>query len=140
MLRIIKVKGKETKRFEDKEWHKIDLEHYGRKIPQFVSKNYYFKALLKNEIVGTIEGRYDDGIIFIADLIVAERHRGNKIGEKLINKAIAFGKKYQAHKIYLYTGIDWTVNEFYQKLGFKKVGVLLNHYFHKDFNIYEKAI
>lgn len=140
MTKIVKVKAKETKIFEEKEWHKIDIENYGRKIDEYIQKDFYFKAIENNKIVGTIKGKFEMGVIFVAELIVAEKYRGNKLGEKLIKKAIKFGKKYGAHKIYLYTGCGWRSNEFYKKIGFRKTGMLLNHFFNKDFNIYEKLI
>ena len=57
-----------------------------------------------------------------------------------ITEAVAeeFGKKLGAHKIWLITGKDWSENNFYQKLGFKKGGILPKHNFKKDYVIYSK--
>ena len=58
----------------------------------------------------------------------------------LMNKAEDFGRKMDAHKIWLITGKDWSENEFYKKLGFKKIADLPDWHFHKNFVIYTKDI
>lgn len=42
-------------------------------------------------------------------------------------------KRHNAHKLYLQTGKDWESVPFYESLGYKITGELLNHYFHQTF-------
>lgn len=139
MIKITKATKKEIKKFDEKEWHGVDVEHYGRRV-EWKKKDFIFKATDKGKIVGTLSGRYEPGVVFIKTIIVAEDRRGFGIGKALVDKAKEFGKKFGAHKVWLITGKDWKANKFYKKLGFKKVADLPKHHFKKDFLIYSKFI
>ena len=143
MLKIAKVTRKDlrsVKRFDDKEWHRLDRKHYGRPLGEYMDNEFYFMATENGGIAGTIKGKYEMGVVFISALIVAEEKRRQAIGKKLLNKVGEHGKKLGCHKIYLFTGKNWKANEFYRSLGFAKTGELLKHYNKRDFYIYEKNI
>lgn len=139
MIKISKSDWKETKAFGDKEWPFANFEHYGGKV-DYNQKDFIFKATENDEIVGTIKGSHEAGVIYISYLIVAHDKKGLGIGKLLTLEAEDFGKKLGAHKVYLQTGKGWEAEKFYQKLDYKKTATLLNHHFHKDFVIYEKFI
>ena len=90
--------------------------------------------------MGTIDGKHESGVIYIASLITVENERGRGIGSMLIKRAEGFGNKLGAHRTWLITGKDWKENKFYKKLGFKKIGDLPDFHFHKDFVIYTREI
>lgn len=136
MIDISKATKKETL---PGEWHSCDLVHYGKKI-EWQEKEFRFKALRDQEIIGTIDGRFESGVIFISSLIVAASARGQGVGTNLVKKAEEFGKKLGAHRTWLVTGVDWAENSFYQKLGFEKIASLPDLYFHHDFVIYSRLI
>ena len=138
-IKITESTWKETKAFGDKEWPFANLEHYGGKV-DYNQKDFIFKAAEDGNIVGTIKGSHEAGVIYISYLIIAHDKKGQGIGKLLTLKAEDFGKKLDAHKVYLQTGKGWEAEKFYQKLGYKKVAILLKHHFKKDFVIYEKFI
>lgn len=122
-----------------KEWRLMDIPHYGKKI-DFFEKKFRFKAVEDGVLIGTIDGKYELGVVYIGTLITAEKERGRGVGTMLVKKAEEFGKKYGAHKTWLVTGKDWSENIFYKKLGFKLVGKLPDFYHRKDFVIYTRSI
>lgn len=139
MIKISKSTWKGIKDFGDEEWPFANLDHYGRKV-DYNQKDFIFKATENGNIVGTIKGSHEAGVIYISYLIVAHDKKGHGIGKLLTRESEDFGKKLDAHKVYLMTGKGWEAEKFYQKLGYKRTATLLNHHFHKDFVIYEKFI
>lgn len=139
MIDITKATKKEIENFEDKEWHGLDIEHYGKKI-DWNEKDFIFKATENEEIVGTVTGKHGAGVIFIDTLMVKEGERGKGIGQLLLAAVEEFGKSMKAHKLWLYTGQGWKAKDFYEKVGFKELTILPDHHFHQDFIIYEKSL
>lgn len=136
MIKIFKASKKDALQ---KEWRLLDISHYGKRIEWF-EKRFRFKAVEGEKLIGTIDGRYELGIVYIGTLIIMESVRGRGIGTMLIKKAEEFGKKFGAHRTWLVTGKNWTANIFYEKLGFKLISNLPDFYLHKDFVIYTRLI
>ena len=136
---MIKISKATNKEILDEEGHLLDNIHYGKKI-EWTEKKFRFKAVNDGKLIGTIEGKFESGVVYISALITAESARGRGIGTMLIKKAEKFGKKFGAHKTWLVTGKDWSENTFYKKLGFELIGNLPDFYFHKDFVIYTRPI
>lgn len=139
MITISKSTGEEIKEFNDREWVDADLKYYG-KTSEWIKEKYVFKAEEDGKIVGAIAGKYEEGVLYIDDIIVAKSKRGLGIGKSLIKRSEEFGKEKGGHKTYLITGKTWEVRKFYESLGFIKTGELKNHFRHVDFVIYEKII
>ena len=143
MIQITKASKKATKKdikkFDEKEWHDLDIEHYGKRV-EWKEKYFLFKATDDTKLVGYVSGKHESGILYIDNIIVAHDYRGRGVGKALIDKVVEFGKKYGAHKVHLSTGKGWKAEKFYQALGFKKICLLPNHHFHKDFVLFEKFV
>lgn len=136
---MIKISKATKKEVLDKEWQDLINAKYG-KGEKWIEKHFRFKAVENGKLIGTIDGKYEPGVIYIAGVMAAEDSRGRGVGTMLINKAEEYGKKLGAHKTWLVTGKDWSSNVFYKKLGFELVGDLPDFYFHKDFVIYTRPI
>jgi ribosomal protein S18 acetylase RimI-like enzyme len=136
MIKISKATNKDSL---DKEWELIDLSHYGKKI-KWNEKKFSFKATENKKTIGLISGKYSSGVVYVSTIITAESARGKGVGTILVNKVEEFGKKFDAHKIWLITGKEWSENIFYKKVGFKKIGEISDFYYHKDFVVYSKSI
>lgn len=139
MIRISKTTRNQIKAFNEKEWHGVDFEHYGKTV-SWNEKPFLYKAVDNGKIVGTISGKHESGVIYVGTLIVAASERGKGIGRLLMQKAEEFGRREKAHKVYITTGKDWKASRFYESLGYKKEADLPDHHFHKDFVIYSKFI
>ncbi len=139
MITISKSTNEEIKEFRDKEWVDADIKYYG-KSAGWIDEDYVFKAGEDGKTVGIIAGKYQEGVLYIDDLIVAKGKRHSGVGKALVKKAEEFAKEKGGHKAYLITGKTWEVGKFYESLGFVKTGDLKNHYRHVDFVIYEKLI
>ena len=56
--------------------------------------------------------------LYLDDIVVTEKYRGNKIGTKLLEKVVEFGKKNNCKRIRCEV-LDWNEDaiEFYRKYG-----------------------
>lgn len=65
--------------------------------------------------------------LYLDDIVVKESFRGNKIGTKLLDKVIEFGKENNCKRI-RWQVLDWNINaiEFYRKYGAKLDGEWVN--------------
>ncbi len=59
---------------------------------------------------------------WLADVVVAPKHHKQGIGKKLIDAAVRYAKELGFKKLYLFT-FDPTIPEYYERLGWKKIGV-----------------
>ena len=85
------------------------------------------------QIVGTLDGDYVAGVMYVSQLLVAHNKRGLGTGKKLMNEAEKVARKNKLHLMYLKTGLGWKSVKFYEALGFKPVATIKNFYAKKDF-------
>ena len=138
-ITIAKTTEKEIKGFSKKARKEADIEHYGP-AARWVSKEFILKATEGGKIVGVVKAKYEAGVVYIKNLIVAKDQRKQGIGRQLMAKAETAGKKLGGHKAFLFTGKTWSEKRFYEKLGYKKTGDLPKHFFKQDFVVYSKTI
>lgn len=65
--------------------------------------------------------------LYLDDIVVKEKYRGNKIGTKLLDRVIEFGKETNCKRI-RWQVLDWNTDaiEFYKKYGAKLDGEWIN--------------
>jgi len=139
MITINKTQKADIKDFLEREWIEADKMYYGKAL-DWHEEDYAFKAVENGEIVGTICGKIEQGILHISDLIVAQSERGKGVGSMLMEFIEDYAKTKNAHKSHLLTGKGWPTEEFYLKHGYKQIAILPNHYEHQDFIIFEKDL
>ena len=143
-MRIIalKIKSKKVRGFNKREWKLVHPEHFGKEQNDkyWTKKKFFFKAEDKDQVVGTLDGDYMAGVMYISQLIVAHDKRGLGIGKKLMQEAEKLARKNKLHLIYLETGIGWKAVKFYESLGYKKDAKLKRFYEKKDFWVMVKEI
>jgi GNAT superfamily N-acetyltransferase len=103
MIKISKSTDKELKKFGEREWPIADKDHYGKNVNYNVKEQIY-KATDSGEIVGSIKGKHETGVLYIDYLIVAHDKKRLGIGKALIQELETWGKKLGAHKAHLITG------------------------------------
>jgi len=144
MINIVSLKSKTKKirEFNKKEWESVHPEHFGRKQDRsyWDKKKFFFVAEENGEILGTLDGDYIAGVMYISQLIVGQEKRGLGIGRNLMAAAEDLAKKNRLHLIYLKTGVDWKAVSFYESLGYGKETRLNNFYEKKDFWVMVKEI
>ncbi len=139
-ITIAKTTEKEIKSFNKRVWKEADLEHYGPGA-RWASKEIIFKAVEGGKVVGTVKAKYDSGVVYVKNVIIAKSKRRQGIGRQLMVKIEEAGKKLGGHKIYLFTGKKWVIaRKFYERMGYKKTADLPKHFFKHDFIIYSKMI
>ena len=126
-------------KFNEDEWQSVNDSHFGKGV-RWNTAPFNYKATKNGKLVGLIFGKHESGTIYVANIIVAKKHRRKGVGQALIQKAEEFGKKFGDHKIWLISGKNYPEDKFFKAVGFKKEAILPNLYFHKDFIIYSKKI
>ncbi|OGY24861.1 MAG: hypothetical protein A2Y57_00985 [Candidatus Woykebacteria bacterium RBG_13_40_7b] len=139
MIKISKTTNKDVKEFDDQEWDKADLVHYG-KIGDWRKRKIVLKAEENERIVGSLKMVIVAGVAKVETIIVVEGKRGEGIGHQLMTEAEKTAKKRNCHKIYLSTGKGWDSIPFYESLGYKKIAELPKHYLKRDFIEFYKLI
>src|SRR5438309_5119630 len=84
----------------------------------------HFLATSDGRTVGTARVVYHQGNAKIGRMAVLKSYRGQGVGKKLLQRAVATAKKLGARTIYLHAQVP--VIEFYEKLGFRCVGAVFN--------------
>lgn len=138
-IKISKTTEKKIKKFNEKEYRKLDIEYFGKPVT-WARTPIIFKATENGKIAGTMDAHYTGEIVFIKDIVVAKTKRRQGIGSKLIRQVEKEAKRLGAHKIFFYTGRKWYTNKFYKKLGYKIEAILPKHCFKIDYVIYSKFI
>lgn len=91
-------------------------------------------ALLDNQVIGGIIAHKKMQWLDIDILYVDEKLRGNKIGSRLIDKAIEYCKNENLIGMHLYT-LDFQAKGFYEKMGFELIAKIKD--WPKGFTRYE---
>lgn len=142
VIKYFKTKSKKLNDFRNAEWKKIHPDHFGNIQDEqlWKKKKFIFEALVGKELVGSINGDYLAGVMYIDQLIVKSDKRGMGIGKKLLSEAENLARKVKLHKIYLNTGVGWQAVNFYKTLGFYCEAKINNFYEKNDFWIMSKNI
>jgi GNAT superfamily N-acetyltransferase len=138
-VRVEKHRSTEIDEFNDREWPIADLEHYGE-VEKWREDVVQIVAYDAEAIVGTLQLTISRGVCKINALIVAHDAHGKGIGTALMQKAEELAREEGAHKIWLDTGKGWQAESFYLKHGYRQNTILPNHYFGKDFILFEKML
>ena len=96
----------------------------------------YFQSLVAEDEKGDIIGMaifffayftWVGKSLYLDDIVVSEKYRGNKIGTKLLEKVVEFGKQNNCKRI-RWQVLDWNVEaiEFYRKYGASLDGEWIN--------------
>ena len=106
----------------------IDIERTKKTINEIkeymsIDKAFVFVAKIDDEIIGFIwcypRTFYDESRIYINSLIVQEKYRNQKIGQKLMEKVIEKGKELNCDAIDVSTAaFNDKALKFYHRLGF----------------------
>ena len=139
-ITVLKHKTWRIPKIFQKEWDKLDIEHFGREIKDKKPKEFVIKAQIGKEVAGFAKVRLFLGVGKIREIIVKEKFRGRGVGKALLEKAEEIFRENKAHKMVLETGKHWKARKFYEKLGFKVSAILKAHYGGVDFVVMEKAL
>jgi GNAT superfamily N-acetyltransferase len=139
-IEINPTTANESEEFELSEWSNVDEEHWGREI-EWVVEDFYFKATdTKSNIVGTLKGKYESGVTYVDNLLIAKNVRGSGVGTELMSFIEDWTKDKGGHKMILFTRSAWKASNFYEKLGYEAEGTLRKHFLGEDFVIYRKFL
>ena len=92
-----------------------------------------FFAIVADAVVGTVAMIKSGNVFELAKLAVTEKHKGKKIGNRLMERCIAYAKENGADKIILYTNHKLVPAIYlYKKYGFCEVEIGNNKYIESD--------
>jgi ribosomal protein S18 acetylase RimI-like enzyme len=141
-ITISRTSDEDIDEFSAREWTKLNRKHYGTDIPwsEWSPSYFTFKATKNGEIIGSASGYLLAGVAFITKLIIKEELRDRGIGGQLLKYVENYSKEAGAHKIMLETGVGWRANDFYRQRGYKRLGIIPDHFRRRDFVMYQKGL
>lgn len=107
LMELIKQEGDDWKIY----WGEPNASKYRKAFEQSIT----YVALADDKICGYSRSLKDALFIYVCDLLVNERYRGNGLGKKLMQ---CLQEEYPDYPVYVMSGND----EYYQKLSAKKEG------------------
>ncbi len=126
--------------FDDREWHTHDVSHFGRLFPEYGVGEVKLKAESDGQVIGTVYGFAEMGVLQVTDLLVMKSHQGMGVGSVLLQAAIDACEQLALHKVIIFTGVNWDTHPFYLKHGFVKTTILNDLYGRQDFVVFEKTL
>ncbi len=124
--------------FLDREWEIANIKRFGK--DEWVEKEGNIIAEDNGKIIGYLKYHYRGGVMEIVSIIVAHRRQQQGIGTALMQKAEEMMLAEGGHKLYLITSYGERAIKFYKNLGFKKTGIVKNHYRKVDMTELSKII
>lgn len=127
--------SKTEKAIQEKEWKKADKAVYGASYKNHIwsQEGLYITVKEGKQFAGFAFLEYEGGVIWLAELLVFEKFRGQGTGNKLMEHVIEKAKKMKCHKIILETNVEREVAmKLYKKFGFKLEARLPNHYANRE--------
>ncbi len=104
---------------EGEDWRCYWAEDQRDKYQRALENSITYVAFEEDEACGYVRALDDMGFyIYICDLLVSKRHRGNSIGRHLMEQ---FVRDYPGQTVYVMSDVD----EYYQSLGYPIIGSVL---------------
>lgn len=102
----------------EKDWICYTGKDVIEKYKESLKRSITYVAYSDNELIGYSRSIEDFGFyIYICDLLVHKEHRGNNLGQKLMDCIV---QDYPNYEIFVMSDVD----EYYKKLGYKREGTL----------------
>lgn len=137
-LVVNKKESSVLNKFLDREWEIANIKRFGK--DEWVEKEGNIIAEDNDEIIGYLKYHYRGGVMEIVSLIVAHRRQQQGIGTALMKKVEEMTISEGGHKLYLITSYGEKAIKFYKSLGFKKTGIVKNHFRKVDMTELAKII
>ena len=111
LFTLLKREGHEWEDY----WKNANKEKYKKALKNSVT----YLLFKEDELCGYARCRHDDGYgLYIYDLLVDKKHRGNGYGRMLMEKAAS---DFPDEPTYVMSDVD----EYYEKLGYEKEGSIM---------------
>lgn len=108
------------------------------KVKDRLRRYTHFVAKTGNQIIGVVGCSLVHGTCMLKHMVIDQRYQRRGVGTTLTNQVIDFARKNNATKVWLDTvPIFSGAISLYQKLGFQKSGILRQHFWGVDVELYE---
>lgn len=97
-----------------------EMEVFNNYIEKGYNDTFGFYAILDEQIIGGITAHKKMEWLDVDILFINEKFRKNRIGSKLVSKAVEYCQKEKLIGMHLYT-LDFQAKGFYEKQGFKLI-------------------
>ncbi len=107
-------------------------------VKERLDRYTHFVAKIENQIIGVVGCSLIHGTCMLKHMVVDQKYQRRGVGTALTRQVINFAQKHNATKVWLDTVPDLTgAISLYQKLGFQKSGILRQHFWGVDVELYE---
>jgi len=136
LTELIKKDLQQTSKLLVEYWKERGMSKYNQKYAEKyileghkkeIKLDRFFVYKEKQSVVGMISLIVQEGnVAEMRDLVVDPQYRNKGYGKKIIEETIEIAKRLKIRKLYVLTFSQLT--KFYKSLGFKKEGVLKDHF------------
>ena len=130
--RAVEAERPEVREFLAREWPLADRGRFGADL-DWTSRPVVVEARAGRELAGVALGEAVAGMARLHDLLVAERHRGQGLGGRLVELFCARAADLGAARCFLRCPDTPRHRRFYERQGFSAVAVLPRYYHGHDF-------
>ena len=130
--RVVEGEPPEVREFLAREWPLADRGLFGADL-DWTSRPVVVEARAGRELAGVALGEAVAGMARLHDLLVAERHRGQGLGGRLVELFCARAADLGAARCFLRCPDTPRHRRFYERQGFSAVAVLPRYYHGHDF-------
>jgi GNAT superfamily N-acetyltransferase len=130
--RAVEAERPEVREFLAREWPLADRGLFGADL-DWTSRPVVVEARAGRELAGVALGEAVAGMARLHDLLVAERHRGQGLGGRLVELFCARAADLGAARCFLRCPDTPRHRRFYERQGFSAVAVLPRYYHGHDF-------
>jgi GNAT superfamily N-acetyltransferase len=130
--RAVEAERPEVREFLAREWPLADRGLFGADL-DWTSRPVVVEARAGRELAGVALGEAVAGMARLHDLLVAERHRGQGLGGRLVELFCARAADLGAARCFLRCPDTPRHRRFYERQGFTAVAVLPRYYHGHDF-------
>ena len=130
--RVVEAEGPEVREFLAREWPLADRGLFGADL-DWTSRPVVVEARAGRELAGVALGEAVAGMARLHDLLVAEPHRGQGLGGRLVELFCARAAELGAARCFLRCPDTPRHRRFYERQGFTAVAVLPRYYHGHDF-------
>ena len=130
--RVVEAEPPEVREFLAREWPLADRGLFGADL-DWTSRPVVVEARAGRELAGVALGEAVAGMARLHDLLVAEHHRGQGLGGRLVELFCARAADLGAARCFLRCPDTSRHRRFYERQGFRAVAVLPRYYHGHDF-------
>jgi ribosomal protein S18 acetylase RimI-like enzyme len=115
-------------------WLQFNEELFGERFLWILTGEYHLGASLDDELIGAARYTVAEGVGYLRELVVKQRHRGQGVGQRLLERFESDCRRRGCHKLFLDVAANnLRAQHFYNRNGWEQEGLMRRHWREVDF-------